>query len=37
MRETVQDIVQTERDELHLMVAVPPEQAEREREHLIQK
>jgi hypothetical protein len=37
MRETVQEIVQTEKDELHLMVAIPTEQADREREHLIQK
>jgi predicted Zn-dependent protease len=37
MRETVQEMIQTERDELHLMVAIPTEQADREREHLIQK
>lgn len=37
MRETVQEICKTEKDELHLMVAIPTEQADREREHLIQK
>lgn len=37
MRETVAEMIQTEKDELHLKVAIPSEQADREREHLIQK
>lgn len=37
MRGTVEEMIQTERDELHLMVAIPKEQADRERDHLIQK
>jgi hypothetical protein len=37
MRETVQEMIETERDELHIKVAIPTEQAERERDHLIKK
>jgi hypothetical protein len=37
MRETVQEMIETERDELHIKVAIPAEQAERERDHLIKK
>jgi len=35
MKITVQEMCKNERDELHLNVAVPPEQAEREKDHLI--
>lgn len=37
MRETVSEMIKTERDELHLKVAIPADQADRERDHLIQK
>lgn len=37
MKETVAEMIQSEKNELHLNVVVPTEQADREREHLIQK
>jgi hypothetical protein len=37
MRETVSEMIKNERDELHLKVAIPADQADRERDHLIQK
>ena len=37
MRSTVQLMVQCEQDELHENVTIPSDQAERERDHLIEK
>lgn len=37
MRGTVQDMVKCEQNELHENVTIPIDQAERERDHLIQK
>ena len=37
MRATVSEMITTERDELHLKVAIPADQAERERDQMIQK
>jgi hypothetical protein len=37
IKETVAEMIQSEKNELHLNVVVPTEQADREREHLIQK
>jgi hypothetical protein len=35
MKETVAEMIQSEKNELHLNVVVPTDQADREREHLI--
>ena len=37
MRGTVKEMVQCEKDELHENVSIPTAQAERERDHLIEK
>lgn len=37
MRETVAEMIQSEKNELHLNVVVPTEQADRERDHMIHK
>jgi hypothetical protein len=37
MRKTVGEMVQCEKEELHENVTIPTKQAERERDHLIEK